>query len=403
VPENAAPDSTASGTGTTPPGTTPPGSAAATSTGPPAAAGSSGPVPAAHPPASAAAPLPGEMSLYAAMLGESDAPLGRLLEGMMTAQVVTVLARLAVADELASGPLTADELASRAGAAPDALARLLSAAAVYGLVRKDDAGRYALAPAGDLLRTDAEGTARGVAIGFLGPPHWQSAGRLEEIVRSPDPVNPARPGGIYEYYGQHPAEAAWFARAMALVTGIMVGQLAGTGFRPLASGRIVDVGGSQGTVLAYLLQVLPSARGVLLDRAEALAGAPGYLAGAGVGDRVELVAGDFLREVPPGGDLYVLSQVLHNWDDESARTIVRNCHRASRPGGGLLVIEYVLPDGPEPSLAHLLDLIMMMALGGRERTRAEHEAMLRSEGYQLVRDTPLAAVLPWRILEFQRV
>ena len=343
------------------------------------------------------------MSLYAAMLGDTGAPLGRLLEGMMTAQVVTVLARLAVADELSGGPLTAGELAARVDAAPDALARLLSAAAVYGLVRKDDAGRYTLAPAGDLLRTDAEGTARGVAIGFLGAPHWQSAGRLAEIVRSPDPVNPARPGGIYEYYGQHPDEAAWFSRAMALVSGIMVDQLARTGFRPLASGRIVDVGGSQGTVLAYLLQALPSARGVLLDRAEALAGAPGYLARAGVGDRVELVAGDFLREVPPGGDLYVLSQILHNWDDERARMIVRNCHRASRPGGGLLVIDYVLPDGPEPSLAHLMDLIMMMALGGRERTRAEHEALLGPEGYELVRDTALAAVLPWRILEFQRV
>ncbi|MGI8447885.1 MAG: methyltransferase [Streptosporangiaceae bacterium] len=394
MPENAAPDSTATETGTTPPdgavsdGTTPGSTAAA---------------PATHPHATPAAPLPGEMSLYAAMLGEGGGPLGRLIEGMMTAQVTTVLARLAVADELAGGPLTASQLAARTGADPDALARLLSAAAVYGLIRKEDAGRYALTLAGALLRTDAEGSARGVAIGFLGPPHWHGAGLLEEIVRSPDPVNPARPGGIYEYYGQHPEEAAWFARAMALVTGIMVDQLASTGFRPLACGRIVDVGGSQGTVLAYLLGALPSARGVLLDRAEALAGAPGYLAGAGVGDRVELAAGDFLREVPPGGDLYVLSQILHNWDDESARTIVRNCHRASRPGSGLLVIDWVLPEGPEPSLAHLMDLIMMMILGGRERSRAEHEAMLRPEGYELVRDTPLAAVLPWRILEFQRV
>ena len=376
MPENAARDSTATGTG---------------------------PAPAANVPAPPAAPEPGEMSLYTAMLGEGGGPVGRLVEGMMTAQVTTVLARLAVADELAGGPLTAGELAARTGADPDALGRLLSAAAVYGLVRKQDAGRYALTPAGSLLRTDVKGSARAIAVGFLGAPHWQGAGMLEEIVRSPDPVNPARPGGIYDYYGQHPEEAAWFARAMALVTGIMADQLARTSFRPLASGRIVDVGGSQGTVLAYLLRAFPAARGVLLDRAEGLAGAPGYLAGAGVGDRVELVAGDFLREVPPGGDLYVLSQILHNWDDESARAIVRNCHRAGRPGSGLLVIDWVLPKGPEPSLAHLMDLIMMMILGGRERTRAEHEAMLGGEGYELVRDTALDAVLPWRILEFQRV
>ena len=144
------------------------------------------------------------MSLYVSMLGEAGAPLGRLLEGMMTSQVATVLARLAVADELAGGPLTAGELAARVAAAPDALSRLLAAAAVYGLVRKDDAGRYALTPAGDLLRTDAEGSARGVAVGFLGPPHWQSAGLLEEVVRSPDPVDPTRPDGIYAYYGRHP-------------------------------------------------------------------------------------------------------------------------------------------------------------------------------------------------------
>jgi hypothetical protein len=146
--------------------------------------------------------VPGEMSFYAAMLGDAgrpldDAgrPLGWLLEGMLTAQVTTVLARLGVADELAGGPLTAGELAARVGAAPDPLSRLLAAAAVYGLVRKEDAGRYELTPSGDLLRTDAEGSARGVAVGFLGPPHWRSAGRLEEVVRSPVPVNPAGPGG----------------------------------------------------------------------------------------------------------------------------------------------------------------------------------------------------------------
>ena len=347
-------------------------------------------------------PGPGEMSLYAAMLGETGRQLGWLLEGMMTAQVASVLARFGVADELADGPLTAAQLALRVGAAPDALSRLLSAAAVYGLVRKDAEGRFALTPASDLLRTAADGSARGVAVGFLAPPLWQSAGRLAEIVRNPEPVNPAGPGGVYDYFGRHREEAAWFVQAMGRTTAILVDQCTRAGFRPLASGRIVDVGGSRGTLLAYLLSALPSARGVLMDRAEALAEAPGFLAATGVADRVELVVGDFLHEVPAGGDLYVLSQVLHNWDDEHVRTIVRNCHRASRPGGGLMVIDYMLPDGPEPSLAHLMDLIMMMVLGGRERTRAEHEALLRPEGYTLVRDTLLTEVLPWRVLEFER-
>jgi hypothetical protein len=140
---------------------------------------------------------------------------------------------------------------------------------------------------------------------------------------------------------------------------------------------------------------------VLLDRAEAMAEAPEFLASAGVSDRAELVAGSFLQQVPAGGDLYVLSQVLHNWDDERVRVIAGNCHRASRPGGGLMVIEYVLPDGPEPSLAYLLDLIMLTTLGGRERTTAQHAALLGECGYTLARDTPLSQTMPWRILEFQ--
>jgi hypothetical protein len=181
----------------------------------------------------------------------------------------------------------------------------------------------------------------------------------------------------------------------------MVGELASAGFRPLGSGRIVDVGGSRGTLLAYLLRGDPASTGVLFDRAEALAEAPEFLASNGVADRTELVSGSFLQEVPAGGDLYVLSQTLHNWDDDRYRVIAGNCHRASRPGGHLMVIEYVLPDGREPSLAHVMDLIMLTTLGGRERTRAQHEALLAQCGYALVRDTPLDRVLPWRILEFQ--
>ena len=233
-----------------------------------------------------------ELSLFGAMLGEPDGQLGWLLEGVFTAQVT--------------------------------------------------AGRYSLTPVGTALRADAANSAQDFAVGFLAPPMWANIGRLAEVVRNPEPVNPAAPGGVYAYYAEHPEESAYFVRAIGRTTQILVSQLAKIVFRPLLAGRIVNVGGSRGTLLAYLLQAQPAATGVLLDRAEALAGAPGYLAAAGVADRVELVTGDFLREVPEG-DLHVLCQVLHNWDDEHVRTIVGNCRAASRSGGGLMVIEYVLP------------------------------------------------------------
>jgi SAM-dependent methyltransferase len=342
-----------------------------------------------------------ELSLYGTLLGEQGGRVGRLLEGMMTCQVASALARLGVPDQLAGGPLTADEIAPRVGAAAGALSRLLAAAVAYGLVSQDGQGRFALTEDGDLLRSDVDGSARALAIGFFGPPIWASFGRIADVVRNPEPVNPAGPGGVFEYYAEHPEDAAWFAQGMGQATAILVSQLAKAGFRPLGGGRIVDVGGSRGTLLSYLLQAVPDATGVLLDRPEALAAAPDYLAAAGVADRVELVPGNFLEDIP-AGDLHVICHTLHNWDDEHARAIIGNCARASHPGGGVMVIDQLLPDGPEPSIAHLMDLIMMLALGGRERTRAEHEALLGPAGYTLVRETPVTDVLPWRVLEFER-
>jgi hypothetical protein len=341
-----------------------------------------------------------QTSLIAAMMagGDDAQQLTHMMEGLWTAQVVAALTRLGIPDLLAAGdPRTAEDLAQEAGADPVALGRLLAAAAVYGLLRRDAGGGYELTGVGELLRTYVPGSASSLA-GFLSPPMWVAGSKITQIVRG-EAADPGAPGGIYEFFGEHPDEARWFARAMSQVTGLLVADLAAAQFRPLATGRIVDVGGSRGTLLAHLLQTVPDATGILFDRPEALVEAPQFLAAAGVNARAELVAGDFMREVPGGGDLYVLSQVLHNWDDDAARTIVGNCRRASKADGSLLVIEYVLPDGPEPSTAHLMDLIMMILGGGRERTMAEHEALMGSSGYSLVRTTPLTA-MPWRVLEF---
>jgi len=343
-----------------------------------------------------------ENSLHWKMLGGTDEAyrVAQMIEGLMMAQVLLAFDRFGLADRLAAGPRTAGELAPEVGAGGDPLGRLLNAASVYQLVSRDAAGRYTLTSTGELMRTTADSSASGLAGGFLGPPLWSAFSKIVDVLQG-QKVDPAAPGGMYEYYGQHPEEAIWFARAMGRVTGTMVAELGASGFRPLGSGRIVDVGGSRGTLLAYLLRTDPASTGILFDRKEAMAEAPGFLASAGVADRAELAPGSFLQEVPAGGDLYVLSQVLHNWDDERVRVIAGNCHRASRPGGHLMVIEYVLPDGPEPSAAFLMDLIMLTALAGRERTREQLEALLGPCGYTLVRDTPLNRVLPWRILEFQ--
>ncbi len=217
------------------------------------------------------------------------------------------------------------------------------------------------------------------------------------IARPSDPAS-------WEYFQQHPGEAAWFGRAMSQLTAAVVSRLAAAGYTPPAAERIVDVGGSRGTLLASLLRSAPDARGVVFDRAEALSETPAVLAGAGLACRTEIIAGDFFAEVP-GGDLHVLSNVLHDWEDDEARRIVANCHRAGRPGGGLLVVGYLMPSPPEPSLAYLMDLLMMMVMGGRERSLADLRSLMASEGYELARDVPLGdspAWQPWHVVEFLR-
>lgn len=339
--------------------------------------------------------------LTGAVDGDEGRQLARLLDGYAAAQVARVLALLAVPDHLGGTARTAADLASATGAATGPLGRLLAAATVYGLVTRDGQGRFALTGMGSRLRTDAEGSMRSMAVGFLTPPIWQGFGRLAEIVKTGDPVDPAMPGGSWEYFERHPDDATWFARAMSQVTSALVGQMTAAGYAPPAAERIVDVGGSRGTLLAYLLSVVPGARGVLFDRAEALAEAPAVVAAAGLSDRVEIVAGDFFEQVPDG-DVHVLSNVLHDWEDDDARRIVANCYRASRAGGRLLVAGLLLPSPPRPSLAHTMDLLMMVVEGGRERTLEELQSLMAAEGYTFARDTPVEDVLPWHIVELRR-
>jgi len=341
-----------------------------------------------------------ETSHYAVVAGdEAGLQLARLLDGYIAPQVARAMALLGVPDQLGDTARTAEDLAAATGAAPGPLARLLAAASLYGLVTQTEPGKFALTAMGAGLRTDVPGSMRGMAIGFTAPPLWQAWGRLAEVVQTGRPSDP----GAWDYFQQHPGEAAWFGRAMSQITSAVVARLAEVGYAPPAAGRIVDVGGGRGALLAGLLRSAPGSRGVVFDRAEALSDTPAVLAGAGLASRAEIIAGDFFAGVPDG-DLHVLSNVLHDWEDGQARRIVASCHRAGHPGGGLLVVGYLLPSSPEPSLAYLMDLLMMMVMGGRERTLAELRSLMASEGYDFARDVPLGgspAWRPWHVVEFR--
>ena len=153
--------------------------------------------------------------------------------------------------------------------------------------------------------------------------------------------------------------------------------------------QVVDVGGGQGVLLAAVLRAHPHLRGVLFDQPAVVAGAAPVLRAAGVADRCEVVGGDFFAAVPAGGDVYLLSRILHDWDDARATALLRVLHRAARPGARLVVVERVLPPGDAPHPGKLIDLTMLVMLGGRERTEAEFRALLAGAGFSLTRVVPL--------------
>ena len=341
------------------------------------------------------------LSLFHALTVDPDGSrVGGLAEGYLPAVVTGTLARLDLPDHL---PGAVEDLATAVEVDPAALRRLLAAAAGYGLVTQEAPGRFRLTGAGARLRRDAPGSLRDLVVSFCWrfAPLWQGMDRLVEAVRTGRPAAGNAPTETMDQFRCDPEGAASFARALSSITVQLLAQLDAAGYAPRAAERIVDVGGGTGRLLAGLLRRVPGAKGVLLDREQVLADAPAVLAEAGADDGVELVAGDFFAE-GPAGDMHVLCQVLHDWDDDHVDRIVRNCARASTPGGRLTVIEHVLPSTTEPSLAHVMDLMMLMAGSGHERTREEHEALLAPAGYVLVRHLPLPGSMPWHVLDFER-
>jgi hypothetical protein len=156
--------------------------------------------------------------------------------------------------------------------------------------------------------------------------------------------------------------------------------------------RLIDVGGGQGALLTSILRANPAMRGVLFDLPQVVAGARERFGGV-LPDRCEIAGGDFFDSVPAGGDAYLLKHVLHDWDDERATAILRSCHTAMAAGGRLLLVEIVIPPGNDASFGKLLDLLMLvMFRGGRERTRAEYEALLARAGFALTKVIPMASL-----------
>jgi hypothetical protein len=317
---------------------------------------------------------------------EPDLPtrMMQLITGASVSQAVSAAASLGVADVLARGPHRVGAIADGVGADADALYRLLRALAGLGIVDELDDREFTLTELGELLRTDAPNSLHGVALMFGAPWHRRAWTTLVDSVRTGESAFTRLFGDTWEYFRDHPGDGEVFNDAMTAVSGTLLAP----GLRAYdftRFGTIVDVGGGHGALLATVLSGHPTARGVLFDLPEVIAGAGAPLKAAGVADWCELVGGSFFDAVPAGGDAYLLANIIHDWDDQRAVQILSNCRAALNRGGRVLLCEGVIPEkGEEPNQAALIDLEMLvMAPMARQRTAGEFERLFHRAGLRL--------------------
>ncbi|WP_147339733.1 methyltransferase [Actinomadura spongiicola] len=320
----------------------------------------------------------------------SRSPLLDLAFGYMPAQVLHAAAEIGLADALADGPRTSAELAERTGTHQPSLLRLLRSLSVFGAVeQKDDL--FALTAEGRRLRSDEPDSIRALIRLFCGPDMWQAWGDLTETVRTGEYAW-GRVTGMtpFEFFESRPELSATFNAAMSQHTRFIApGIVEAHDFGRY--GTIADIGGGDGTLIAAILRAVPGPRGLLFDQPGGLAAAPDTL--ADVADRVKIVAGDFFASVPPDADAYVIKSVIHDWADEKATAILRNCRAAMRPDARLLLLEQVMPEIVTPEARGIVnnDLNMLVATGGRERTETEFRDLLERAGFT---DISLTGPLP---------
>jgi SAM-dependent methyltransferase len=316
--------------------------------------------------------------------------MNQLIRGYWVTQAIYVVAELGVADLLVDGPRAPAELARATGANSDLLYRVLRALASMSIFFEEADGRFRLTPLAETLRSDRGGQRAYAQL--HGKDLYQSWGKLLEAVRSGQTAFVEAFGmPIFDYMSVNPDRGAIFDAAMTGHHGVETEPML-EAYDFSSFQKIVDIGGGNGSVLVGILTRHREVKGVLFDLPAVADRARAAIEGAGLQDRCRVESGSFLETVPAGAHLYLMRHVLHDWRDEDATKILRNCRSALRPGGRIVVVEMVVPAGNDPSFAKWMDL-MMITYGGKERSEKEYRRLFSNAGFELTRIVPTRAAI----------
>jgi hypothetical protein len=321
--------------------------------------------------------------------------------GYILSAALNVALELEIADRLADGPRPASDLAAEAGVTEDGLYRVLRALASAGIFEEQQDRTFALNTPARLLRK-GPASLHDLGLWMTDSFHFRVYSEMLHSVATGQPAAEKVTGmPVFEYFAREPKLSAVFNNAMTSWSGPTVA----AALKTYDFGDIhvlVDVAGGHGQVLTSVLRHYPAMRGVLFELDHVIAGAAPLLEAAGIRDRVESVVGDFFKAVPPGGDAYIMKNIIHDWDDDRAIVILKNIRTAleDRRDGRVVLLEAVIPPGNQPDFGKLIDLEMLLMPGGRERTADEFESLFSRAGFTLARIVPTES--PLSVIEARR-
>ena len=305
------------------------------------------------------------------------------------AELVLQAAEMSLADKFTgSEPRTAHDLAAEYGMRHRELYRYLRSLTGLGLLEFAGKDSFRLTALGAALKTGAPGASRSAYIALVGDmvkPAWQEFDH--GLFTGDTGFEKAHGKSLFEYLQTNPGMATFFSETMVGFHGREPPAVA-EAYDFSGIGSLVDVGGASGNMLGHVLSRHPNVKGVLYDLPHVVADAPPLLESHGVVDRVSIESGSFFESVPKGHDAYLLSHIIHDWNDEENATILKNVREAMNPDGKLLIVEMVLPEGDEPHMGKMLDMMMLLVPGGEERTPSEYAELLEPNGFRVTRVVP---------------
>ncbi len=332
----------------------------------------------------------------------SGQALVQMLTGAWTTQLVAAVARLGIPDKLAiAQPQSSDQLARAVGANAGALYRVMRALSSIGVFADVGSGQYTLTPIGERLRSDHLESMRDFFLAETDDVHRRSWSALVDAIRSGLP-QPAAVFGttVFDYYGKHDEEGQQFGRAMENVSAMSAHGVLGN-YDFSSAHLIVDVGGGNGSFLRAVLQQHRQPTGIVVDLPYMESQAVASIKQDGLQNRCRFEAHDIFESVPTGGDVYLLRFILHDWNDDESRRILKTVRTAMLPAGRVLIVEMLVPETNEPGLVQMMDINMLVMTGGRERSATEYGDLCAAAGLRLVRT--IATGTPFFVVEAEPV